>query len=170
MKRMLIIAVLTIATACFSACATSQEKAASSTASNAAAAASPSGNVEQEIKQLEQEEWVQADLKKDIAWYERHTADECISTSGRTGKVTNKAEDLADAKDPASVVTSENIEVRQVQVYGDVAVATGKYAVKGKDKGGPFDRQGLFTDVWVKRDGRWQVAASHSSLIPPTTK
>lgn len=169
MKRILIIAMLTIAAAAFSACNANQEKAASSTAANAAATPTPSGNVEQEVKQVEQE-FVQADLKKDIAWYERHWADELVSTTGRTGKVTNKAEELAGAKDPASVVTSENIEVRQVQAYGDVAVATGKYAVKGKDKDGPFDRHGLFTDVWVKRDGRWQVVASHSSLIPPTTK
>ena len=173
MKRLLIIAVLAIATASFSACAPSQEKAASSPAANAttaAAAASPSGNTVAEITRLEKEEWVQADLKKDIAWYENHWATEYISTSSRTGKVSNKTEDLADAKDPANTTESEVIEDFKVQDHGNVAVATGKITVKGKDKTGPFTRQSRFTDVWVKRDGRWQVVATQGTLIPAATK
>ena len=168
MKRLLIIAVLAIATASFSACAPSQEKAASSPATTAAT--SPSGNAVAEITRLEQVEWVQADLKKDIAWYENHWATEYISTSSRTGKVSNKAEDLADAKDPVNTTESEVLEDFKVQDHGNVAVATGKITVKGKDKTGPFTRQSRFTDVWVKRDGRWQVVATQGTLIPAATK
>lgn len=171
MKRILIIATLTIAAIYFAACSPSQDKAGSSTASNAAATATatPSGNVVQEIKRMEQEEWVQADIKKDLAWYDRHWADELISTSGRNGKVTNKAEELADAKDPANTTESEVLEDLKVQDLGNVAVATGKITVKGKDKNGPYNRVSRFTDVWVRRDGRWQVVATHGSLVPATT-
>ena len=171
MKRLFIIAVLAIATALFSACAPSQEKAASSPATTAATAAtSPSGNAVAEITRLEQVEWVQADLKKDIAWYENHWATEYISTSSRTGKVNSKAEDLADAKDPVNTTESEVLEDLKVQDHGNVAVATGKITVKGKDKTGPFTRQSRFTDVWAKRDGRWQVVATQGTLIPAATK
>lgn len=171
MKRLLIIAVLAIATASFSACAPSQEKAASSPATTTATAvASPSGNAVAEITRLEKEEWVQADLKKDIAWYENHWATEYISTNSRTGKVSNKAEDLADAKNPVNTTESEVLEDLKVQDHGNVAVATGKITVKGKDKTGPFTRQSRFTDVWAKRDGRWQVVATQGTLIPAATK
>ncbi|HWQ31681.1 MAG TPA: nuclear transport factor 2 family protein [Blastocatellia bacterium] len=171
MKRILIIAALTIVAASYSACAQSQEKAASSPATNAATAtASPGGNTVAEITRLEKEEWVQADIKKDIAWYENHWATEYISTSSRTGKVTSKTEDLADAKDPANTAESEVLEDLKAQDHGNVAVATGKVTVKGKDKTGPFTRQSRFTDVWVKRDGRWQVVATQGTLIPAATK
>jgi hypothetical protein len=34
--------------------------------------------------------------------------------------------------------------------------------VAGQDRSGAF----LLTDVWVRRDGRWQVVTRHSSHVP----
>jgi ketosteroid isomerase-like protein len=45
-------------------------------------------------------------------------------------------------------------------------VVTGLTQNKGKDeKGVAFDRKIRFTDVWVKRDGKWQVLSSHGSDV-----
>ena len=55
----------------------------------------------------------------------------------------------------------------KVHVYGNVAVVTGRNTIKGvwedieHDISGPY----RFTDVFVKRDGRWQCVASQSSRI-----
>jgi ketosteroid isomerase-like protein len=52
-------------------------------------------------------------------------------------------------------------------VYGEVAVVTGKNTIKGtwedieRDISGPY----RFTDVFVRRDGRWQCVASQASRI-----
>jgi ketosteroid isomerase-like protein len=57
-----------------------------------------------------------------------------------------------------------------VNVYGDTAVSftsqeeTSTYA--GKDTSGHYH----FTDVWVKKDGRWQVVASHGSRFNESHK
>lgn len=66
---------------------------------------------------------------------------------------------------PSYVVHSyEHTDVR-VHVYGETAVMRSRYkqqaTVFGKDRSGEM----LVTDVWVKRDGRWQVVARHTSLI-----
>jgi hypothetical protein len=59
----------------------------------------------------------------------------------------------------------ENYEMK-ARIYGDnVAIVLGKTHVKGTSEDEPFDRMFQFTDTVVKRDGRWQVAASHVSRL-----
>jgi ketosteroid isomerase-like protein len=54
----------------------------------------------------------------------------------------------------------------QVEVYGDMAIVTGLDTVKGRNKGEPFTKRWRYTDVWVRRDGRWQCIKTHSSPTP----
>ena len=91
-------------------------------------------------------------------------AEKFVST-GTDGKVTNKAQTLADAK--ATHWTSVEYENLEVAAYGDAAVATGVYIAKGTDsKGKPMDEHERFTDTWVKMaGGKWQCVASHGSTI-----
>jgi hypothetical protein len=54
-------------------------------------------------------------------------------------------------------------EQMEVEVYGDTAVLTSRYRqtaeLDGRDLSGSF----LVTDVWVRRDGRWQVVRRHAT-------
>jgi len=36
---------------------------------------------------------------------------------------------------------------------------------KATDKGKKLDKLHRFTDVWIKRDGRWQCVSAHGSTI-----
>jgi ketosteroid isomerase-like protein len=81
------------------------------------------------------------------------------------GTVMNKAQFLADLKNPdyqASLVTNQNMKVFP---YTHAAVVTGTYHTKGKYKGRPFEHWGRFTDMWIFQDGMWQCAASHTTLV-----
>lgn len=53
-----------------------------------------------------------------------------------------------------------------VRLYGRAAVVSGRMNqsanVAGEDWGGSF----LVTDVWINRDGFWQVVSRHMSLLP----
>ena len=54
-----------------------------------------------------------------------------------------------------------------VRVYGDAAVVTGLEMLQGTAKdyaAGPR----RFTDLWVKRNGRWQQLGGQSTLVAPT--
>ena len=59
----------------------------------------------------------------------------------------------------------------KVRIYGDAAVVTGIVTRTGAYKGVPFkDRQHLFTDTFVRRDGRWQCVASQGTLAAAQQK
>ena len=63
-------------------------------------------------------------------------------------------------------LTSYDFEGLTVRLYGRTAVVSGRLrqsaSVAGEDWGGNF----LFTDVWVSRDGAWQVVSRHTTLLP----
>ncbi len=52
-----------------------------------------------------------------------------------------------------------------IRIYGDVMVATSRYEQQANYGG--IERSGKFvlTDVWTKRDGRWQLVLRHSSSL-----
>jgi ketosteroid isomerase-like protein len=56
------------------------------------------------------------------------------------------------------MMESEDFRVR---VYGDSAVVTAITSAKGKFMGQEFSTQERATDVFVKRDGRWQCVLTH---------
>jgi ketosteroid isomerase-like protein len=103
-------------------------------------------------------------MKQDAAWFERMLMDDFTGVDGRTGKATTKAQDIAGIK--KTTTDSANLSGVEVRIQGDTAVVTGLTHNKGKDdKGAAFDRKTRFTDVWVKRDGKWQVLSSHGSDV-----
>ena len=77
----------------------------------------------------------------------------------------NKAQFIADIKNPsykATLMTNDNM---QVYLYPNVAVVIGTYHAKGTSEGKPFDHTGRFTDTWILHDQQWQCVASHTNLL-----
>lgn len=54
----------------------------------------------------------------------------------------------------------------QVRVYGTTAIITGLAAMTVDANGEALNNRLRFTDVWVKRDGRWQMVAWQSTRMP----
>jgi len=94
-------------------------------------------------------------VRKDVAAANRLLADDYVFLQA-DGEVSNKAQNIAALGDPAFVCESLTTDGVEVRVYGDVGVITGRAlfraTFKGQEAGGEF----LYTDVWVKRQGRWQ--------------
>lgn len=111
-------------------------------------------------------EWSVADQKGDTAWFERNLADDYYGVSSLTGKLNTKADDIADIKNRKEVIESAVASDMDVRVEGNTALVTGVYRLTGRDeKGQPMDRRIRYTDVYVKRDGRWVVIASQGTPI-----
>ncbi len=109
-------------------------------------------------------DWNQAEMKQDAAWFERTLADEFAGVDSQTGKPTTKGQTIADIK--KSTTAAADLSGLDVKMQGDTAVVTGLTHNKGKDeKGVAFDRRIRFTDVWVKRDGRWVVLSSQGTDV-----
>lgn len=122
---------------------------------------------EQMLRRIERE-WEDANKNKDKAWFERTFTDEYTAINA-VGKMFTKTEDIADTLSNTDTITSAELSDMRVRVYGDTAVVTGRLHRVGKDKNGNFDRNYIFTDTFVKRDGRWQVIATQATFVAPVT-
>ena len=111
-------------------------------------------------------EWNDASKNKDVAWFERNYADDATDINSRTGALHSKSEEIASMKTDKSVLDSLELSDLNVRVEGNTAVVTGVNHVKGRDdKGVAMDRMARFTDVFIKRDGRWQVLATQGTAV-----
>jgi len=125
--------------------------------------AAQTGNVEQTLLQLERD-WEQANAKNDTAALERILAAEFVSTDS-DGRLTTRAEAVARRKSRQVKFTTFAQDDYKVHVMGDTAVVTGRLTVKGIRDGKDWTGQERFTDVFVRRDGRWQAVATHASRV-----
>lgn len=123
---------------------------------------------EQALLQIERD-WCAASVSRDDKVLSRILADDYVGVSSR-GVSSTKAGELAALKtpDPAASCSLKNVQAR---VYGDAAVVTGLSVRAGTYSGVPYkDRQIMWTDTFVRRDGRWQCVASHGTLISTQQK
>ncbi len=122
---------------------------------------------EQALRQIERE-WGDAIKTKNKAWFERTYADE-YTAIGASGKMKNKSEEIADSLSSTDTITSDEMSELKVRVHGDTATVIGRLHLIGKNKNGNFDRNYLFTDTFIRRDGRWQVVSTQATLAAPQT-
>lgn len=162
MTRSLLTIVLPVVMVAISSCGTSSEPARSSATASATSASTE--NVEQAIRQLENER-VPALLRGDTAFIERVYADDYVVT-GANGVVRTRAAVVADMKSGAQMFESMTNDDVKVRVYGDTAIVTGRTKQKGQYKGQASLSPTMFTRVYVRRDGRWQLVANSSSVHP----
>ena len=119
--------------------------------------------VEATITQLERN-WAAAIANKDTEMLELLLAKDFNGTSP-TAHTYSKEMAISDLKAGVYVVDKMVLDVMWVNVYGDTAVAFTSQEEKSK-----YDKEDVsgryhYTDVWFKRNGRWQVVASHGSRL-----
>ena len=124
---------------------------------------SKAGGVEDQIKKLEMD-FAQAVVKDGAAAVDKYEADDIFDTDPG-GRVTDKAQDKSDLSSGDLKFQSLELSDIKVHVYGNVAVAVGNTVVKGSYKGQDISAKYRFTDTWVKRKGKWQLAASQGTKI-----
>ena len=107
-----------------------------------------------------------ANIRRDKAYFERVEADEFIFTDS-AGGITTKAEDVASLDKPPGEfrLVSYTVDEMKVLDYGKTAVVTGRTITVSRGKDREVTNKSRFTDVFVKRSGRWQLVAGHSSRI-----
>ena len=121
--------------------------------------------IEQELFKLE-EEWHNAYVKHDATPLERILADEYVSV-GASGSHA-KAQAVEGLKADTATYDYSTPYDLDVRVYGDTAVVIGRTKEKGRAaNGNEFTAEYRWTDVFVKRQGRWQCVAAQVVRVPP---
>jgi len=122
--------------------------------------------VERELKKIE-EDWANAYIRHDPATLERILADEFI-TVGSNGQSHGKAQDIEELKSDSATYEYSTPYDLDVRVYGSTAVVIGRTKEKGHyPSGRQFINEYRWTDIFVKRQGRWQCIAAQVASIPP---
>jgi ketosteroid isomerase-like protein len=149
MKSILTVAVLTITTLSIASGQTKDNK--------------QSGNVEQTLMNIEQE-LVDAVVKGDTSASEKYLADNSIFTDPG-GMVMDKAQFIADLKAGNLKLESSKPDDMKVHAHGNAAVVTYGTTDKGTYKGKDISGKYRWTDVFVRRNGRWQIVAGQGTPV-----
>ncbi len=80
------------------------------------------------------------------------------------GSTYSKTGYLAYSSSSSTHVELAEIPEMKIRMHGDTAVVTGVYHEKGVDSQRTYDYHDRFTDVWMKKLGKWRLVASHYSV------
>jgi ketosteroid isomerase-like protein len=158
MKRMMFTLTMIALCAC-APLAHAQPKAAD--AKKPAPAANPAVD---EIKQIEND-WTDAQKTKNADKLTEILADNWMGV-GWDGQTSDKAKALADLKSPTNSLDSIQMGPMKVRFFGNVAVVTGSDTEKSKEYGKDSSGKYVWTDVFVKQNGKWRAVASQSAKVP----
>ena len=122
----------------------------------------PPGAEEQALMQIERD-WAAAGVKNDWAALDKILAAEYANNVD--GLIQPKKQLLANMKGGASKVASAAVDEMKVLIFGETGIVhflwTQKSTLNGKDRSGTY----RYTDIFVKRDGRWQAATSYGTKV-----
>ena len=111
-----------------------------------------------------QKEYEGAIERRDASVHERLFADDYTYTPGN-GPFMDRAGHMAFTRSGALNVGSIQSDDQRVRVYGDVAIVTGRWIIKGARGGKPVDNRVRYIVVYVRRSGKWQNVAEQRTGV-----
>jgi ketosteroid isomerase-like protein len=117
-----------------------------------------------ELKQIEND-WAAADKAKDAAKLGDILADSWVGIEW-DGKTTTKAKALADLNKAGNSLDEIQMGPMTVRFFGDTAIVTGSDTEKSKADGKDMSGKYVWTDVFVKQNGKWKAVASQATKVP----
>jgi ketosteroid isomerase-like protein len=125
--------------------------------------------IEREIVRLE-EELTQTESRLDVGALERIYADDIMVTAP-IGICVDKPAVMTEIRLAAAKATIGKYDKDDLKVraYGDTAVSSYRMSAEAVFEGTQIKRQLCITNVWMKRNGSWQVVARHTASLPSDT-
>ena len=112
-----------------------------------------------------QHEWMEAVKRRDIEFLERLLGPEFVLFTGRPGIETRTRQQYLDVTRDRYTLDSFEYVALDVHTYGDFGLVRSRYSQRGRMDDKERNQAFLMTDVWVKRDGRWQAVSRHISPL-----
>jgi len=112
--------------------------------------------------QATEQAWLDAEKNHDAAAFDKIVADDWIAISP-DGNSQTKAERAAEIM--TTHIDSATMGDMKVRVFGDTAVVTGTDDEIAMEDGKKSTGHYVWTDVFVKRNGRWLAVASQTAQI-----
>ena len=106
-------------------------------------------------------DWAESVVTGDRSKHKIYFAEDFIGTDTK-GRRYDKSQ-VTRETGPAKQIISNKLDDVSVRFFGDTAIAHGSETWTRKD--GSTGRY-VWTDIWAKRDGRWQVVAAQDAAAP----
>ena len=126
-------------------------------------AADQTGGVASELTQIEHQlvkAWIDGDRK---------TVDSILASDWSvidlTGRVLTRTQVMQELGSGDRRIESGSVDDLNVRMLGDIAVVTGRSFLTGTYQGKRASVVQRFTDVFARRDGRWQAVASQGTQV-----
>jgi ketosteroid isomerase-like protein len=108
--------------------------------------------------------WVDALVKSDTAALDAIFADTYVDTDEHSHR-SDKQGVLTVLKSGELKLESIKLSDMHVYLYGDAAVVTGTSSQVGTFTGQPLAATIVFTDTFIRQNGKWRAVASHRSAF-----
>lgn len=164
MKSMIVAA---LAALLLAGCSTQASDKAEAADSNGVATASarPSDADSEAYMHDAERAWTALAVKPDPDLLNRILADDYVGVSA-SGTVRDKKAQIADENATSGTLyAASKLDYIHYRHFGDTVIAQGAEYFTAKPGG--TDRHLAWTDVWMFRDGKWQIVASQTSAIAP---
>jgi uncharacterized protein (TIGR02246 family) len=119
---------------------------------------------QEEVRRLERA-WLDAYEKHDVASMTEIVADDFTITFP-DGSIQNKTQIVDSLKRGGASAMKFRTENVRSRAYGDTVVLIGLVVSEWTQDGKPMTDRSRYTDTYVRRNGKWQVVASHLSAAP----
>ncbi len=125
--------------------------------------------VEKEILRLE-EELTQTEMRVDVEALDRIYAEDIMVTAP-IGICVDKPAVMTEIRQAAekAVVGRYDKDDLKVRAFGDTAVSSYRMIAEATFEGKEIKRQLCITNVWMTRNGNWQIVARHTASLPGDT-
>jgi ketosteroid isomerase-like protein len=117
-----------------------------------------------ELERLE-DEWMARMQARDMDRLEELVADGFRFTAVHLNPEPMTREQWMGAAREGYTIVSYAFECMDVDVFGDTAVIHARYSQMASWGQNNLSNVFRLTDVWARREGRWQVVARHSSIL-----
>jgi len=126
-----------------------------------------------DLKKMDRQWIIEAYSTKDLSDFDRIVGDDFMIT-GANGKMLNKAEkrasvaaDYTETWSPGAIFKIDEAS-HMVRIFEDTAISTGFIIENYMWKTFKINGHVHFTNVYLKRHGKWQVVAAHFTNIKQT--
>lgn len=135
---------------------------------DAGLAAPQAGGVTAELTQIEHR-LVKAWLDRDRATVDSILAADW-SVIDLTGRMLTKNDVMKELSSGERRIESGSVDELNVRAFGEVAIVTGRSVLSGSYKGQHASVVQRFTDVFARRNGRWEIVASQGTQVAQAPK
>jgi hypothetical protein len=108
--------------------------------------------------------WAESVATGDSSVVERILAHDFAGVDPK-GHVYDKSKMVSDTRDAPKYFVSNHANEIKVRFYGDSAVAQGDETWERRS-GDPLRGRFVWTDTWIKRNGKWQIVAAEDLIAP----